>query len=458
MHYRLSWVNNTLFYNPINLKSFSAGVLRDELYKRTTPGTRFEVTEVGGFDTQHGQAKKNKTDRLVFFKNARQGYDKNKNVAFIYMYCTYSLGEKEGIVYIRVYAPKKGSTTSHVTARISVINNDVQVKTDKAMLELRDFVLAHVDEIIGHTKQRPSEISAISIVEHSLVSPLDGKTLKPNALRFQDIQKIFKNMDVVLKKKGYELDTTSDDRIGKKLHCVYFKPINANGKMNTSKTKPTVNIYNTMRLQLLGKMDMKSVKYICTVFVDAYKTATQGMKIPMTDLVPIKIKRREVAVCRKNTPEAARDGTCPGITIPKVVGSKRVCCYKERLFPAKASEYTQEFIRSGLPVPKMYEKYVTKNAEPYIKVKEGLSFIIKQPYVKNGKTIYKAWKCNVKGKDEIQRVGKSILKLDMKKGTKTQLCQRIEHALNPPRAVVAKPKVNRPKKDLWKLKVVRGAV
>jgi len=448
MHHRLIWTNVLLRYNAINLKSFSKQLLDEPLIRQVSDNSRFEVTAVGGHTTQHQQRVKagnqNTKNRLAFFKDRQttKNLANAMSVVRLYVNGTYSLGDKEGNFLLNVYAPKKGGdpNTSSVTLRVSISNNNVQLTTDNALTNLLDHILPFVNKIIGgkpkskNNNGREWDISTLSVGEYSLVSPGDGKALKSKTLRANQAMQIFNRMSTIVKSSGYMFDTASHNRVGKKLSVAYFKPVSTNGKINKSKTNPTVNVYTTGRVQFNGKTDMKTIHSIFKIFLDAFKTATKDLKISFTrsDLIPIPIKRVENKRCRKNTPEAALNSSCKAGRIPKVRGSK-VCCFKESLTERKGFKYRGEFEAVGKKPPSIYNRYESDVQLAKVNVarrEKSRAFYIRQPFVKNGVTQYNEWKCQYQLKDSIRNVGRNQLKLDMGKGTRKQLCERISDKLS----------------------------
>ena len=68
--------------------------------------------------------------------------------------------------------------------------------------------------------------------------------------------------------------------------------------------------------------------------------------------------------------------------------------------------------------------------------------------------IYSPWDCKKQSVNDIRRIGKELLKLDMK-GKKADLCKRIDHQLNPPPKPVKKAMVPKGPGDIMKKKFMR---
>ena len=447
MHHRLIWTNVLLKYNAVNLKSLSKQLMNDPLLKSVSTDSRFEVTKIGGHTTQHQQRVKagnqNLKNRLAFYKDKRTTNNKTNKMQVVRLYIagTYSLGNKEGNLLLNVYAPKKGGnqTTSSVTLRISVANNNIQITTDNGLKNLIDRTIPFVNKLLGSTPKSINngnlwDISTVAVGEYSLVSPSDGKSLKSKTIRANQAMQIFKKMSTIVKPKGYMFDADSHNRIGKKLSVAYFKPVTNNGKINKTKSYPTVNVYTTGRVQFNGKTDMKTIHSIFKIFLDAFNIAIKDLNISFnrSDFISIPIKRAENKRCRLNTPEAGVNSSCKPGMIPQVRGSK-VCCFKQKLRDGTGASILQGFVNANIKAPSMYNKFKNQITTDKINVgrrqKSG-AYYIRQPVVKNGVTEYNEWKCNVQRMDNIKNVGRKQLKLDMNRGKKQQLCDRIANKLS----------------------------
>tara|TARA_Y100000389_G_scaffold185203_1_gene204393 strand:+ start:13048 stop:14451 length:1404 start_codon:yes stop_codon:yes gene_type:complete len=433
-----------MIYTPISFKSFIERVSDVPLssFKDVQHDKRFEIISIEGFGTQHLQKKNNKIDRLVFYKNNNPNLLKrtNKNVVTLIIKGRYSLGGIEGNVHIRLFEPakpKKGKEVSvnhsSISCKFSFKNNDkvgALVKTDGQIKKCFDYVTDNLNKVLNKTPKSKHEISAMFVVEMSLISPNDGKLLaKDNALSHQKTQQLFKRIDEIVSSKGYSYDKVTNQKDGKKLGKKYFKPILENGTSNVSKTRPTFQISNRMNVQASGKFTIKELQKLLKMFVDAFNVASSDIILPTT-LVPPPLHATTITHCRKNTPEMKPNGTCTGGRIPKV-SNGNVCCYNELLYPGKAKKYVQEFSHLNIPLPKIYEKYkdsswkVEKHKDEKTK-KTEIRIVTK----KGDNVIYKPWVCNKQTISDIRKYGKELLKLDMK-GKKVDLCKRIEENLNP---------------------------
>lgn len=462
MHYTVNWVNTSMVYTPITFKSFIERVSDVPLFKDIQSKKRFEITSIEGFGTQHLQKKNNEKDALVFYKDNKIFKHTDRKVVTMIISGRYSLGDIEGNVHIRLFEPakpKKGKKVSGnhsaVSCKFSFKNNDkagALIKTDNQIKKCFDYVTYNLNDVLGQTPKSKHSISCMFVTEMSLVSPNDGKVLGEKAIPYQKIQQLFKKMDEIVSSKGYSYDKVTNQKDGKKLSGKFFKPILANGTNNSSKTRPTMNVFNTMNVQATGKFTLEQLRRILKMFIDAFKEASTDMVFPST-LVPQKIRATSITHCRKNTPEMKTNGTCAGGRIPKV-SKGNVCCYNETLYPGKARQYVQEFTRLNIPLPKVYEKYkdATWKIEKY-KNEKTKKNAIRVATKKGDDVIYKPWICEKQSVYDIRRVGKEILKLDMK-GKKIDLCKRIEEELNP-RVILKKPnapmeKVYKPKAPIYK--------
>jgi hypothetical protein len=463
MHFTVSWVNTSVQYNPINFKLFIEKVSNVPLYKHVGSKRRFEITSIEGYETQHLQKKKSNADALVFYKDKDPNRFKNTGATPVTMTMKgrYSLGGLDGNVDIRMFEPrkpKKGQEEqnhSNVTCRISFQNNDTAsalVKKDEQIRAYVAYVSDHLNAVMGQKNRKTPVIDALFTSEISLVSPKNGHAFGSVGIPFNQLKKVFKKMDEIVSKKGYSYDKVSNDKDGKKLSGKYFKPILSDGEKNMSKTRPTINVFNTMRVQATGKYTLEQLRPILKLFVDAFNEATKDLRLP-TQLKPPDLRERSIAHCRKNTPETKSDGTCSGGRIPKVYKGN-VCCYNEILFPGKARKYVQEFKQLGIPIPKAYEKYKDDGwkVEKY-KDEKTRRFALRVKIVNGNEVVYKPWNCMKQKVDEIRQVGKDVLKLSME-GKKDDLCRRIERSLNPP----PKPQQRRvpaKKRNLMKRKYVQ---
>lgn len=450
MHFTVVWVNTSMLYNPINFKSFIENVSNAPLYKSVESKRRFEVVSLSGYNSQQLQKKTNSKDALVFYKDQQLLKNTGKNVVTMTMRCIYSLGDLEGNVFVRFFEPHKGKgqkktsgNHSRVTCEFSFANNDkpgALVKTDEHISKYFDYVTKHVNNVLGQTSKTKQQTEAIFTSEMSLVSPKDGYVLNTKTIQYQKIQQIFKKIDEIVSKNGYEYDKVTNQKDGKKLAGKYFKPILKNGVANETKTRPTIAVFNTMRVQASGKYTMAQLRPIFKMFADAFKEASKDIDLSTSELKPPDLRVRTVSHCRKNTPEI-KNGVCTGGRIPKV-SKGNVCCYNESLFPGKAKKYVQDFVRLNIPIPKVYEKYKDSmwKVEKY---KDEKKNAIRIAIKKGDEVVYKPWVCEKQKADEIKRVGKELLKLDMK-GKKVDLCKRIETALNPIKPLPKKEKKARP--------------
>lgn len=459
MHLTVNWVNTSIQYRSIRFKSFIENVSATPLYKHVGSKKRFEVTSIEGFDSQHLQKKKSEKDALVFYKDAKTF--KNTEVSPVTMVIRgrYSIGDLDGNVHIRLFEPSKKKDANHsmVSCKFSFTNNDkpgALVKTDAQIERYFEYVTNHLNQILGQKPLTKHKVDAIASSEMSLISPKDGYTLpsgKGKGIPYQQVQRLFKRIDAIVSQKGYSYDKEANQKDGKKLSGKFFKPILRNGAKNISKSKPTINVFNTMRVQANGKYTLEQLRDVYKMFVQAFKEASKDMQFP-TSLVPPDVRERKIGHCRKNTPEMK--GSCTGGRIPKV-SNGNVCCYKESLFPGKARKYVQEFVRLGLPIPKVYEKYkdtdwrVEKYTDAY---RTGLRIATK----KGDTTIYKPWVCKKQKMEDIRRVARDILKLDTK-GKKDDVCRRVEHKLNPKPKPLPKKRVPKGPGNVWKKREVRAA-
>ena len=460
MHYTVSWVNTSTLCRPISFKSFIERVSDAPLYKKVQNKERFEITSIEGFGTQHLQKKNNEKDALVFYKDDQIFKNIDRKVVTMIMKGRYSLGDLEGNVHIRIFEPakpkkgRKGSGNhSVISCRFSFKNNDkvgALVKTDEQINKYIDYVSKHLNNVLGQTPALKHRIDAMFVTEMSLLSPKDGKVLGELALPYQKLQRLFKKIDEIVSKKGYSYDKVTNQKNGKKLSGKFFKPVLQNGTINDSKSRPTINVFNTMRVQATGKYTLSQLRTILKTFVDAFEDASTDIIFP-TLLVSPKLRATTITHCRKNTPEMKADGTCTGGRIPKV-SKGNVCCYNETLFPGKAKKYVQEFIRLNKTLPKIYEKYKDAmwKVEKY-KDEKTKKNTLRVALKKGDDIIYKPWVCDKHNVDDIKRVGKELLKLDMK-GKKVDLCKRIDEKLNP-KMIQNKPKIEKvlkPKAPIYK--------
>lgn len=436
MHYTVSWVNTSVKYSPINFKSFIENVSNVPLYKHVGSKRRFEITSIEGYKTQHLQKKKSNADALVFYKDKDPNRFKNTGAPPVTMTMRgrYSLGGLDGNVDVRVFEPKKKEPThSAVTCRFSFQNNDTAsalVKKDEQIRTYVAYVLDHLNAVLGQKNKTRPDIDALFTSEISLVSPKNGYVFGSEGIPFNRLKKVFKKMDDILSKHGYAYDKVSNNKDGKKLSGKYFKPMLTDGEKNTSKTRPTIIVFNTMRVQATGKYTLDQLRPIIKLFVEAFDEATRDLRLT-TQLKPPDLRERSIAHCRKNTPEMKSDGTCSGGRIPKVYKGN-VCCYNETLFPGNARKYVQAFKQLGIPVPRVYDKYKDDgwSVEKY-KDEKTRRFALRVKIVNGNEVVYKPWNCMKQKVDEIRKVGKDVLKLSME-GKKEDLCRRIERSLNPP--------------------------
>ena len=75
----------------------------------------------------------------------------------------------------------------------------------------------------------------------------------------------------------YKFDDVSNDRVGKKLAGAYFKPYR-NSALNVSKRMPTVNVFNTLNVQISGRTGLNKAKDILKKFSKAFKRSTTALK------------------------------------------------------------------------------------------------------------------------------------------------------------------------------------
>lgn len=461
MHYRVNWINTTMIYTPINFKSFIERVSDVPLFKNVDKDgkKRFEITSIEGYGTQHLQKKNNEKDALVFYKDNKVFKNTDRKIVTMTIRGRYSLGDLEGNVHIRLFEPsqpKKGKKVSGnhsaVSCKFSFKNNDkagALVKTENQINKSFEYVTKNLTIVLDRTPKSDINISGMFATEMSLLSPEDGKVLEGNALPYQKVQKLFKKIDEIVSKQGYSYDKVTNQKNGKKLSGKFFKPILANGSINNSKSRPTIAVMNTMNVQATGKYTIPQLRQTFRMFIDAFKEASKDMALPKPT-VPQKTFATSITHCRKNTPEMKTDGTCTGGRIPKV-SKGNVCCYNETLYPGKARKYVQEFKQLNIPLPKVYEKYkdsswkVEKYKDEKTK-KNALRIAIKR----GDDMIYKPWVCEKQSVDDIKRIGKELLKLEMK-GKKIDLCKRIEEHLNP-KVIAKKPKkekVYKPKPPIF---------
>jgi hypothetical protein len=438
MHYRLIWTNVSITYNALNLKSLSKRLLESELNHGD-----FKVSYIAGYSSQHMQRAVNKLDRLVVYKNKNMTKNalSQRSVVRLLIKGSFSLAKEkyQGEFQAHVYPPKKkgNQNKSNVTLRISLTNNDHKVKTDSDHEKLVSSTIAYVDRVLGTKHVNDWELSSNFIGEASLISPENGSVLAPNTLRHLQAKKVFVGLNKELENDKingvhYRYDDVSNNRVGKKLAGAYFKP-HRNRALNVSKRMPTVNVFNTLNVQISGRVGLNRAKDILKKFSKAFKKVNDKIKIPKTNLVPVVIRKREKVVkCRKNNPPADIDGSCPDGLLPKVRGDN-VCCYKERLRRGTAGKYIQQFRDAKKPLPSAYDKFKNMNNVEYklnlVKNENKKIFYIKQPYQKSGKTYYKQWKCKYSTKPEINHVGKDLLHLNMSRGKKGQKCDRIKEEL-----------------------------
>lgn len=460
MHLTVNWVNTSVIYSGIRFKSFIEKISDGHLYKDVGSKKRFEVTSIEGFNSQHLQKKKSEKDALVFYKDAKTF--KNTEVSPVTMVIRgrYSIGDLDGNVHIRMFEPskKKESNRSVVSCKFSFTNNDkpgALVKTDEQIERYFAYVTGHLNVILGQKPLTKHNIDAISSSEMSLISPKDGYTIptgKGKGLPYQQVQRLFKRIDAIVSQQGYSYDKEANQKDGKKLSGKFFKPILRNGGKNLSKSRPTINVFNSMRVQANGKYTLEQLKDVYRMFIRAFKEASKDMQLP-TALVPPDLRERKIGHCRKNTPEMK--GSCTGGRIPKV-SNGNVCCYRESIFPGKARKYVQDFVRLGLPIPKVYEKYkdtewkVEKYTDAY--KRNGLRIVTK----KGDETFYAPWDCKKQKLEDIRRVARDILKLDTN-GKKEDVCKRIAHKLNPPAPKpLPKKRVSKGPGNIWKRREIRG--
>lgn len=443
MRYRLIWTNVSVMYNAVSLKSLSQRLMNAELNHGD-----FKVTSLEGYSSQHMQRAGNKKDRLVVYKNKNMSKNASEqhNIVRFIIKGSFSLSDLkyQGEFNANVYSPKaKGNgDKSNVTLRISLTNNDHLVKTDAEHEKLVSAVVGYVDRLMGSKHRvvngRDWQLSANFIGEASLISPKNGSVLKPKALRYQQARAVFLGLNRELKneKIKYKFDDVSNNRVGKKVAGAYFKPLSDDGELNTTKSKPTVIVFNTMNVQVSGKGGLSTARKLLKSFTSAFQKVNKTLKISNNDadLVPVVIRKREkVLKCRKNNPPMGADRTCPNNMLPKVRGDN-VCCYKERIRKGTAGKYIQQFKNAKKTVPSAYDRFKNmKNVEyklDLFKNENKKIFYIKQPYQKKGKTYYKQWKCKYSTKPEINHVGKDLLQLNMSKGKKEQKCVRIKEEID----------------------------
>jgi hypothetical protein len=416
MFYTLSWINMSTQYDAVSLKVFSN---RFSKVANIPKGKVVKLNRIKGFSDQKQKVKSGK-DVLAYVLDNERNVKKTVDMKLVRLIVegTYALGNTHGNILINIFNPSKNSESSKVTIRLSIKGESIQ--TRKELNPIIKSVMEEIDSFIGEKRtdeQEYPKISGMFVSGLSLLSPKNGgKLVKgiPNASAF------YRMMNVGLQKHGYAYDAISQNRTGKKIGTAYFKPM-IDGKINISKTRPTINITSTGIVQFVGNTTLEFVHKMSIALIQVFNSIPSNKSNFKGEVVMPKTIVASKG-CPKRNPQMSK-GVCEKGMIPKVNKHKQVCCYKERLDATKAANYMRQFIKEGMNIPIAYTKYASIRMRSSSSSRQA--FILRQPQPnKNGKTTFKSWSCNVTTKkSELKKMARNHELNNT--GTKEELCDRI---------------------------------